>query len=91
MLSGKKNERRSKLDELKELTDENVIKYEELSNLFMARIDVALNVQQSLIEQSNIYKARLKSCLKYNNEKSIELKNKFDNAFQFIAELDYNM
>jgi hypothetical protein len=91
MLSGRKNERRSKLDELKELTDENVIKYEELSNLFMARIDVALNVQQSLIEQSNIYKARLKSCLKYNNEKSIELKNKFDNAFQFIAELDYNM
>lgn len=82
------DKKRTKLDELVELVDDLTQKYEGMSKVFMERTLTALDLQNSLIEQTAIYKTRMTACIKHNKALSHDAHKKWTNAFEFVCQLD---
>jgi len=88
LTTGKHADHKTKLDELNETVDDLLSRHEALMTVCTSRAEVALDLQASLMEQSESYIARMKSCMEYNRQLSEGKKVLSNRVYEYLSDVD---
>lgn len=91
LTTGKHADHKSKLDELNETVENLLERHEDLMSLCTARAEVSLDIQASLMEQSESYTTRMKSCVLHNQSLSEGIKVVSNSVYEFLSQVDVTL
>jgi len=86
--TGKHADHKSKLDELIEIVDDLLNRHEALMTVCTSKAEVALDIQASLMEQSESYVSRMKSCIAHNKKLSDTKKVLSNSVYEHLSDVD---
>jgi len=88
LTTGKHADHKTKLDELNEITADLLERNDNLMTLCTARAEVSLDIQASLMEQSESYTTRMKACLRHNHLLSENIKEVTNRVYEFLSDVN---
>ena len=91
LTTGKHADHKTKLDELNEITADLLERNDNLMSICTARAEVSLDIQASLMEQSESYITRLKACLRHNHSLSEDIKVVTNTVYELLSDVNVAM